>query len=207
MLAALALMAAAPASATVVNISALNGIGTTVALAAGTYTVSPIGVAQGGAYNAYSPWSYTSGCDTSGMNCSTGWNYSFAIDYGQGADNFNRVNGSNYGYSAQELYATDLQALSSAQSGSFIVAPLSEYNIPADYVTVSQPITFTLARAQDVNFFITDSAYGDNRGGESLSVTSGVPEPAAWAMMIAGLAAIGAALRGRRRRVSPQYPR
>jgi hypothetical protein len=43
-----------------------------------------------------------------------------------------------------------------------------------------------------------DSFYGDNSGTQSLSI--GVPEPAAWALMLVGFAGLGAGLRLARRR-------
>lgn len=46
---------------------------------------------------------------------------------------------------------------------------------------------------------ISGSPAGDQWSLASISLTSGVPEPAAWAMMLIGLGAVGAAMRMRRR--------
>ena len=74
---------------------------------------------------------------------------------------------------------------------------LSRAPLPQDpnaYSLVAGPISFTRAAAQSVNFFVLDYPYNDNSGGVSLnvtSVTSAVPEPSTWAMMILGFAALG----------------
>lgn len=50
---------------------------------AGTYGVTPIGTADGGAYDAWNAWGgLVTDCDASGANCTTGWlnNYSLASD-------------------------------------------------------------------------------------------------------------------------------
>ena len=60
----------------------------------------------------------------------------------------------------------------------------------------ASPFLFHLATAQTVKFFINDSDYSDNLGSISISV-SPVPEPAAGAMLLAGLGLLG--LRGRRK--------
>jgi len=46
-----------------------------------------------------------------------------------------------------------------------------------------------------------DSYYGDNSGSQSVSI-SAVPEPATWAMMLAGFAGLGAAIRASRRKAA-----
>lgn len=196
-------MATSVDAATIVNISASNQIGATVSLAAGTYTINLIGTAQGGAYSGWSPWNANAGCDVGGSNCSQGYKDDFAIDFGHGVGNFDRVDGTNY--TDGQLWATDLQALAAFQAG-----PISGALLPVATLgpgnPVAYPITFTLASAQDVKFFAMDSAYADNRGGISLQLTTpttpttAVPEPAGWAMMLVGFGGLGAAIRGRRRK-------
>ena len=46
---------------------------------------------------------------------------------------------------------------------------------------------------------VNDNLYHDNTGALQIAVTTGVPEPAAWAMMLIGLAGIGGVLRSARR--------
>lgn len=55
---------------------------------------------------------------------------------------------------------------------------------------------FRLDSDQDVLFLIGDDVPRDNRGGVSLSVDA-VPEPATWAVMVAGFGLVGAGLRRR----------
>jgi hypothetical protein len=201
--------AAAPASAAIVDVTGLNGVGTVVALAAGTYKVNFIDVAQGGAYGDYSPWSSTSGCDGSGMNCSTGFEESIAIDFGHGTNTFDHQDGFQYGSMAingdNRIYATGVQALAAIQTVPLFFAPLPVATNPNAYTSTGNPITFTLATSQSVNFFVLDNPYGDNRGGVSLSVTTptaAVPEPATWALMLLGFGGLGAVLRRRHGQVT-----
>jgi TRAP-type mannitol/chloroaromatic compound transport system permease small subunit len=72
-----------------------------------------------------------------------------------------------------------------------VTALLSNASNPADYSPLIGPITFTLTGLTAVNFFIVDSPYSDNAGGVSLSVSSGVPEPSTWVMMLIGFAGLG----------------
>jgi hypothetical protein len=51
----------------------------------------------------------------------------------------------------------------------------------------------------DVTAGYWDSFYGDNSGSQTLSVVA-VPEPASWALMLAGCLGLGAVLRSARRR-------
>jgi hypothetical protein len=187
--------AAGAAQAAVIDISALNGTGVTVSLGAGTYKLTPVGMAGGGAYDAWNPWSAVGGCDAAGAHCSMGWNVSFAMDLGGGA-------GFNYGHNGGYV-DTAAKALAAWQSGPNIFAPLAQASNPAAYSPLVGPITFTLAAAQDVRFFLIDYPYGDNAGGVSLDVarqvSSGVPEPSAWALMIAGFGLVGTTVRARRR--------
>lgn len=186
------------AQAAVIDISSLSGTGVTVSLGAGTYTLKPVGVTGGGAYDAWNPWSAVGGCDAAGAHCSMGWNVSFAMDLGGGA-------GFNYGHNGGNV-DTAAKALAAWQSGPNAFAPLAQASNPAAYSPLVGPIVFTLAAAQDVRFFIIDYPYGDNTGGVSLDlaqqVSSGVPEPSAWALMIAGFGLVGASVRGRRHRLN-----
>ena len=196
----------ASAASVIVDISALGSTGTTVALSAGTYTVNFIDEAQGGVYGGYSPWSSTSGCDINGMNCTTGFAESLAIDFGFGTGTFSRQDGFQHGMlplpGDNRVYASGAQALASIQAGPIYRAALPDATNQAAYTLTTNPITFTLASAQSVNFFIFDSNYGDNRGGVSVRLDSSdpgaVPEPTTWAVMLVGFGATGAMLRRRR---------
>ncbi len=212
---------ASAAEAAVVNIDAVIEGGTTVALGPGTYTVSFAGIAGGGLYDGFSYWPANVGCDGGGANCDRGWVDHFAIDLGN-AGIFDRSNGTGYGlagaagfrpvwdtasralleYSTRTLQSQSLSTIYASMDPNppnYFMAGTGTYN------NVVGPITFTLAAAQNVNFFITDFPHTDNRGGVSLNVLStAVPEPATWAMMILGFGAIGSAMR-RRNRVRVSY--
>ena len=205
-LAACLLAAAAPASAGIVNVSSLNGNGTTVSLAAGTYRVRLAGLANGGAYDAWSPWTFSSGCNASGANCTTGYLNAFAIDFGYGNGTFSGADGFQFGYVPQPgnsgLYETAALALAAYRTLPYSFAPLTQATDPNAYSLATTPYTFTLAAPQQVRFFVLDYPYSDNRDGFSLDVSplraGGVPEPATWAALILGFGVIGTALRRRR---------
>lgn len=207
-----ALAMASQASAAIVNVSAAGPAGTTVSLAAGTYTVTYAGIADGATYDGWNPWSTTAGCDGAGTNCSQGFLNAFAIDFGFGVNNFNHVDGYQFGYVATPgnsgKYENAAQALTAYRALPISFAALPDAANTSAYTLASSPITFTLASAQQVNFFILDNPYGDNVGGVSLFVNGppvsggAVPEPATWAMMIGGFGLIGGALRVRRRTFS-----
>lgn len=198
--AALALGATeAGATATVVNVSATSSAGTTLSLGAGQYSFSFIGTAQGGAYSAASAWATTTGCDGAGRNCSQGWLTALFIDLGNTVGAFDRTTGLAYWPQPylSPYFATPEAANAAAQTGTFIATTLA--GTPSADTTA--PFTFSLASAQDVNFFLKDSYYGDNRGGISIAlarVGAAVPEPATWAMLLAGFGAVGFAMRRKR---------
>lgn len=182
------------ASATIVDIEALTGAtGRVLHLAAGTYDVRYVGIAGGGAYDAWNPWGYVAGCDGGGMNCTNGWIVSSAIDFGHGTGNFDGVDG--YAWTSAKLpddnriYETPGQALASAQSVPKLYAPLAQAFDAAAYVAAPAPWQFTLAQAQDVKFFLVDAPYSDNTGGVSLEVAP-VPLPASVVLLAPALLAL-----------------
>ena len=74
------------ANATIINLNALsNTTGNPISrlLTKGTYDVTPIGTADGGAYNGWNPWGTTNGCDSSGANCAHGWFKSYSLSSSQ----------------------------------------------------------------------------------------------------------------------------
>ncbi len=178
--AAAALTVATPSlAATVVNIDGLANASidgsnaVDVALAAGTYTVT----FTQDQFTAFSRFSGEAGCDANGGNCSQGFENSarivvggVTILFGDGAatGGIGPIAGGGYFDSAARSFAN-----------------------AAQYST-----TFTLANAGTASFYLYDDFLGDNRGGVSLSV-AGVPEPAAWALMILGFGAVGGAMRRR----------
>lgn len=146
-------------------------------LAAGRYRVT----FTEGEYTAFSRWNATSGCNSVGEQCRQGWENSAVIGIGAidiATANFIGDAGGTGGYGPQgsAYFATPGQSLAHA----------------AQYV-----FDFTLTGNTNVYFGLGDDRIRDNRGGVSLLVES-VPEPATWAMLIAGFGMIGFAARRRR---------
>jgi hypothetical protein len=78
-------------------------------LRAGTYEIAVIGTSEGGKYEAWSLWNFTTGCDERGENCMTGW----VNEYNIASNEFN-INMPSTG-----KYATAEQACAKAQNTSF----------------------------------------------------------------------------------------
>ena len=147
----------------------LTGVGSTLALAAGTYTVTPVDSSFAGAtFDAANRFGYAS-LPTVGWE----WDYFYAIG---GADAIAVGAGAQGGLNNP--------AYRDSAANAFADAP--------------GPVTFTLAAPTNVTFYWLDDAFGDNIGGISLAVTSAVPETGSLALMLAGLAALGACARRRR---------
>jgi hypothetical protein len=84
--------------------------------------------------------------------------------------------------------------------GSFTSSPVA-----SDYFTLGLSYSFTAGSSGNLYAVINDcpsknGCYADNRGGftVSLSEVAAVPEPASWALMIMGMAGIGAVIRRQR---------
>ncbi|WP_179137372.1 hypothetical protein [Candidatus Entotheonella palauensis] len=80
-----------------------------VNLKAGTYEVTPIGVDDGGAFNAWNDTGLTSGCDQDGTGCDRGWRNDYQIS----APPLELILGDGM------RYMTDIQALENAQGTQF----------------------------------------------------------------------------------------
>lgn len=177
-----AVQAAPAAAATIVDLhgianASLDGNNAvTVALGAGSYTLEFID----GTYTAFSRFSAPVGCDVDGKNCRQGWENSARISINGGPVELFGDGNASGGFGPIDpgdgYYET--AALSFANSGIFTT-------------------NFTLAADSDVSFYLYDDNLSDNQGGVSLQL-SAVPEPATWAMMIAGFGMIAGALRRRR---------
>lgn len=166
------------ARAVVVNVNARSNSQENPAqilLNAGTYAVTPLGAADGGAFNAWSAWRFTTcsdpeGCQRTSPTTFTGWLNAYTI---LSAD-LTHVSVDN-----EELAPV---ADSSGLFTFFLVTPSETkyraddgFVYPADIVALanSATSTFTLGAPGLVGFAISDSpaALGDNRGGMSLDVT------------------------------------
>jgi hypothetical protein len=89
---------------------------------------------------------------------------------------------------------------------SFGGAGLGTLNAPASGSSswAGESFTFFATGASEVLTFASNNVGGNPAEGNELTAVSlsAVPEPAAWALMLAGFAGLGAALRGRRRGVA-----
>lgn len=99
-------------AATIINVDATtNNKANPVVqfLKAGTYEVRFVGTSEGGQYDAWSLWSFTTGCDEKGENCITGW----VNEYNIASREF------TIAIPSTNKYATPEQALAKAQNTSF----------------------------------------------------------------------------------------
>ena len=131
-----------------------------VPLAAGTYDVTPIGVADGGAYNAWNAWGYVSLPDQ-------GWINNYSLSSSEFAP---------YGVSDGGRYATDLLALENALGTSFTLASAGNVNF---YIGDS---------SYDDN--IGGMSLSVTQRTPAPEPPNGVPEPTTLLLLAAGLAGI-----------------
>jgi len=175
----LLVLGASSGTAAVINLDAilnasLDGINAQhLLLGPGSYNVDPII----GRYTAFDRFEGVDSCDANGRNCRTGFEHSYVV----------KIDGVATGYG-------DGNALGG-------IGPISPgegyYDTPEKAFALGRKSArFTLNAPTDVAFYIIDDGTYNNSGGISLDVAA-VPEPAAWALMIAGFAAVGAALRRR----------
>jgi len=135
-------------------------------LGAGAYDVTPIGIADGGAYNAWNAWGFTAGCNQLGANCAVGWLHWYYIS----SPEFTEMS-----LWDGIIYSTDLLALSHAAPTSF---------------NLTSPTQVSFYIRDGVN----GSLSGDNLGGISLSVgpeIARVPEPSTLFLLALGVAGLG----------------
>ena len=107
--------------ATVIDIDATTNNkanAVTLFLTAGTYEVTVIGKSQGGKYDAWSLWNFTTGCDEKGENCITGWVNEYNIASGEFSINVPTTG----------KYATAQQALAKAEGTSFTLTSDGQVN-------------------------------------------------------------------------------
>ena len=157
------------ANAAIININSLtNNESNSVSLFldAGTYDVTQIGIADGGAYNAWNAWNggQVNGCDVNGENCRNGWLNWFYFS----SSEFGEI--SNWD---GNIYSSASLALSNSMATSF-----------------------TLTSSALVDFYIKDGTNGslawDNVGGISLNVglPATVPESPTWYLLVIGIAGL-----------------
>ena len=184
LLAAAATMAAVPASAaTVINLDGIANASTdgskavSVNLAPGTYKLTFVQAL----FTAFNRFSTSTGCDSAGQNCRTGFENSVRYS----------VDGQTFGFGD-----------GSANGGIGPISPGDGYYVDAATSfanTAGTSATFQVTGNNPTSFYIFDDNLGDNSGGISLSI-AGVPEPATWAFLLVGFGAIGGSMRSSRRR-------
>ncbi len=186
--AALGLASAAQAAITI-NISATGGP-TVYTFEAGTYVVEWIGVADGGAYDAWNPT-----CPTG--DCTSGWRDVFRASSDPGPTpelNVFSIPGGTF--------SSALASLAAFRAAPTIINTTLTWNGSSYAVTgnefTPQPLFAMFDGPRTITFAAGDGTRDDNYGGVSLRFTA-VPEPATWAMMVVGFGGAGLMLRARRR--------
>jgi len=161
----LMLPTAGKANATVVdldhhlNVEGIGVVGTPVALqlAAGTWTVDPVGPAEGGVHIAFSAWGANTGACVEGPTC-------------------DGLNGHGYGH-YYRVYVDGVLTLDIADvfDGTFHATPEAA-------LAAASPATLVLTSPATVEFYIpTGDPLWDNRGGISLRVSNDATATGPWA--------------------------
>jgi len=196
-----------PSYSAIVNIySRLNNAGEPfeVFLEAGSYQIVPIGITEGGLYNAWNPWNVTTcdkigGCERTYYTTVKGWfnGYEVKSPYLDSVI----INGAIIDpIEAAPLLppANELTLPPIAAFLNFFVSSDTDYDkyfhaedglcysTDSDALANAQSVVFTLSQADSVKFYIWDTNLIDNSGGISLSVQS-VPIPGAALLLGSGL--------------------
>ncbi|MFN7174747.1 MAG: PEPxxWA-CTERM sorting domain-containing protein [Thermaurantiacus tibetensis] len=179
-LATLASAAGAAGAVTIVDVDArahasLSGANAlTIGLGEGRYQLR----FTDGLFTAYNAnGRAAAGCDRAGANCRFGWQTETIVT----------------------LHPADGSAATSFAIGSPVL-----YRTPEGALAALADRVFELvvpAGGAKLSFHVRDDSPANNRGGVSLAIAGAVPEPATWAMLIAGFGLVGAAARRRRQAV------
>jgi len=173
-----------------------------VTLPAGTYTVTPVGIAGGGLYDAWNPWGDTTcteptGCPQTVPTTEIGWKFSYDVL----ADAFGAVSVDGTPLAPEETeHPGNYWVVSASAPDRYHVDNETVYPSAADALASSLASSFTLTAAGPVGFAIRDGDTYDNLEGMSLEV---VPEPSAQLQLSAGAGALFALRRRRARQPRP----
>jgi hypothetical protein len=185
-----------PASAAIVNIDASDSVGVEVSFDPGSYLIKWIGIADGGLYDAAN----VSFCNP---GCSTGFSNAFvARDQYFGSADFEIQL-----FTTRTLYGSAADSLAAYKSGNAIYSDFVRFVNGSIFETGSEgllPNPWIVTASQFETFKLVvldgDGNRANNSGGVSLSIeriANAVPEPASWALMLAGFGLVGAAMRRR----------
>lgn len=151
-----------------------------IAFAAGTYKITPIGIADGGQYDAWNAWGAGefSGCDELGQ-CSRGY-----------------LNSYSFGFVGENDFVTEIATV----GGSVVEGTALAYQTPMLALINAESWIFNLERASSLYFYLRDGviSYGDNVGGMSLRIQT-IPEPKSICLLLTGLSLTALAVRRRMR--------
>jgi hypothetical protein len=175
----LTVLAISNANAVIIDLnSRVNDVANPVSLALdpGTYTINPIGTADGGTYNAWNAWGRTTcensdGCQRTRPTTVIGW-----------------LNLYSFGSSDLVDVMVNGVAATPNGSGNYSVDSFMAYPDPLSALADAWSAMFTLETSSILNFAIPDRPLYDNRGGMSLDVVrTDIPEPAGIILMGIGL--------------------
>ena len=175
-----------------------------VTLPAGTYSVTPIGIVDGGSYDAWNPWGDTTcteptGCPQTIPTTEIGWKFSY--DVVSDAIGSAIVDGTPLAPEETE-HPGSYWVVSESAPDRYHVDNETVYPSAADALASAQASSFTVTEDGPVGFAIRDGVLDDNLGGMSLEV---VPEPSAQLQLGAGLGTLFVCARRRRvRRIPPK---
>jgi hypothetical protein len=177
-----------------------------VLLEAGSYSVTPVGIAGGGAFDAFQPWgndttcATPSGCAQTLPTSATGWKISYDVM----SDALTAVSVSQTPLASLAVepdgvgIINDYWIASELERDRYHVDDQTVYPSAADALARAESSSFTLSTSGLVGFALRDGFPDDNLEGMSLEVTR-LPESSATLLLGSGSAGVLLCSRTRRR--------
>jgi hypothetical protein len=143
-------------------------------LEAGTYTVTPVGTDQGGAWDAWNPWGPTTCTDVTGclfeLPRKTGWLHSYEVL----SPHLYSVSVDGKPLAPSPVTPTGVQSyfFKSGSSGHYVIVAEKIYPDARTALSAAHFSMFTITNAGVIGFLIPDQTVVDNVGGVSLQVAS-----------------------------------